>query len=243
LERVSLEPEDDKPGASPAHVPAEAQGLASTSRCEDASPPAEEKRDKHRRHNIAPAQTAAAEFQVTGNAVYAWDAIQACLDPDMEQLPLPSNVRQYLYTAAKGIVDAATHHHKAFGATALQALTFAGKQGASQAREYAKLQSQEILIRIYDALKERHGWKRAEELMGEAMRITADRVRARLREARRTREKVSKQLYGDDGVQHTPGAQSLSGLPDALLLNLASGVPDLFWRRHRAPKRAEPRPK
>ncbi len=192
-------------------------------------------------HTVA--QMAAAEFKVTGNPVFAWGAVQACLAPDIEPLPLPPNVQLYLYDAATKIVDAATEHHEAFAASALKALAFAGRQGASRAREYAKLQGQEILIGVYNALKERHGSARAEHMIAETVRITPDRVRARLGEARRTRVRVRKEAFGDPGTQYPLGAQVSPELPDALLLNLASGLPDLFWKRHQRPERAEPRPK
>ncbi len=192
-------------------------------------------------HTVA--QTAAAEFKVTGNPVFAWGAVQACLAPDIEPLPLPPDVRRYLHDAAMRIVDAATEHHEAFAASALKALAFAGRQGASRAREYAKLQGQEILIGVYNALKERHGSARAEHMIAEAVRITPDRVRARLGEARRTRAKVMKEMFGDAGATLPLGAQVPSDLPDPLLLNIASGLPDLFWKRHQRPKRAKPRPK
>ncbi len=180
---------------------------------------------------------------MTGNAVFAWAAIQACLAPDIEPLPLPPEVRHYLFDAATGVVDAATQHHEAFATTVLKALAFAGTQGASRAREYAKLQSQEYLIGIYNALKERHGSAQAEKLIGEAARISADRVRARLREARRTRERVRKELFGDAGAKQALVSPFPPELPDASLLDLASGLPDLFWRRHQPPKRTKPRPK
>ncbi len=196
-----------------------------------------------RQYHHTVAQIAAAEFKVTGNPVFAWGAVQACLASSIEPLPLPPEVRSYLHDAATKIVDAATEHHEAFAATVLKALAFAGKQGASRARDYAKLQGQEYLIGIYNALKERHGSARAEHMIAEAVRITPDRVRARLGEARRTRVRVRKEAFGDAGTQYRLGAQVSPELPDALLLNLASGLPDLFWKWHQRPKRAKPRPK
>ena len=177
-------------------------------------------------HTVA--QIAAAEFKVTGNPVFAWGAVQACLASSIEPLPLPPEVRSYLHDAATKIVDAATEHHEAFAATVLKALAFAGKQGASRARDYAKLQGQEYLIGVYNALKERHGSARAEHMIAEAVRITPDRVRARLSEARNTRVRVRKEAFGDTGPEYPLGALLDPKLPDAKLLTIASGLPDLF---------------
>ena len=165
------------------------------------------------------AQTTAAEFKVTGNAVYAWGAIQACLAPEIDPLSLPPEVRRYLHDAAKGIVDAATQQHEAFAGSVLRALAFAGKQGSSRAREYAKLQGEDYLIGIYNALKQRHGSAKAEELLSGAMRIDTARVRARLRDARRTRASVRRELLGDAGAKLALSAKLPLGAP------LPRGIP------------------
>jgi hypothetical protein len=140
-----------------------------------------------RREAISAAYFAVAQYKVSGNALFLWDALRELTSPEVGSPPitLPSTVASYLHSAAEEIATASLGSD-AVGKKAMAALSLGGQQGASAARDYRKHRLMGGLLGIYEVLMERHGAAQAEEMIGRKLNLQPISVRQRLTEARRT---------------------------------------------------------
>ena len=133
-------------------------------------------------------RTTTAAFDITGNHVFAWEAIEAALSPPLgaDPIPLPDVIRTYLHDAAHRIVRAAISPPDGFPSAVVAALQLSsGTRGDSVPRDYAKRQSASTLLGIHRVLRLRHGTAiKAEEIMRKVLGGEPSQMQQRLTEAR-----------------------------------------------------------
>jgi len=185
----------------------------------------------------ATAEAEAEKFKATGNPVFAWLAIEAATAPWVPAAgtALPEQVREYLHSAACDIWMAACGQPGKFQKAGLRALRLSkGRNGASVPKEYTKLRSANVLLGVYEILKERHGTaEKAHAVMAACFGkdgVEPETVEARVTEAR----KIIAPLYGTTHYEVQPAAdrmfQELAKLPDGTLLKYLQAMPYEKWK-------------
>ena len=173
------------------------------------------------------------QYEVTRNPIFLWNVIAIITSQSIVgiTIALPDVVREYLHAAALDVRAAAVERPEDFEQGVMKALQLTrGRQGSSVAREYAKQQSVVTFVGVYSTLKRRHTASKAELMIAEAMEIEVKSVSARLTEARKTlaafhaKRGSNKQYIEATLSQH-------DDTPDAFLLTLVKGMPDVVWNK------------
>ena len=153
--------------------------------------------DPSRRAAVSKAHHALAHFKASGNHIFLWEAIEALTNPFLGDPPIamPAALLAYLHRAAVAIRKA-TNQPSRFPDKALAALGFAGKRGASVAKDYRRSSKLPGVLAVYEALMARHGAMKAEEMIGKELNLQVTRVREIMVEAR----KFTHSLFRGAGV-------------------------------------------
>lgn len=183
---------------------------------------------------------AASRYKETGNPVFMWNAIAAMTDPAIIGVlfPLPEPVREYLHTAALGVRNAAVGPPRKFEREMIKALSLTkDKQGHSVAKNYARVQSIEMLLGVYAALAFKHGSSRAYDMIAKAQHVDVSSLRKKLTEGRKLANKIRRSAgLGQITASYIPDSlRDVNGelLPDgALIGGFVEGAPETFWRKN-----------
>lgn len=183
---------------------------------------------------------ASSQYGVTGNPVFMWNAIAAMTAPEIAGVAfsLPEPVREYLHTAALGVRSAAVGPPGNFDREVIKALSLTKeRQGHSVPRHYSNIQSLELLLGVYAALKSKHGSPKAYGMIAKVQSIDVFTLRVKLTEGRKLVNRI-RRAAGEDEITSSYIPDSLRDihgdlLPDGALIGwFVEGAPETYWRRN-----------